>query len=142
MRYNFLTDSYEEEYSAFVTDFSKYEVVDVEKKEVNSKKFTNFVDEEIETEIKTDIETETKTNIVEEKILPTINEEEVKGYILEDFFLEDKEEKTEYIFENEWMKELEKLNDTENLEKISAQLTEIDVKLGRICDYIEKIYNV
>ncbi len=127
MRYNFLTDSYEEEYSAFVTDFSKYEVINEEKKESINKKYTNFDDEEV---------------VKEEEIKPTIKEEDIQGFVLEEFVEENPEENQRYILENEWQKELEEIKNTENFDKISAQLNQIDLKLGRICDYIQSIFNV
>ncbi len=126
MRYNFLTDSYEEEYSAFVTDFSKYEVIDAKEKEIVKNKYTNFEDDE---------------KIKEEEVIkPTIKEEEIKGFVLEEF--NQPEETQEFVSENNWLLELEKINNTENIEKISAQLYQIDKKLGRICDCLEKIFNI
>ncbi len=134
MRYNFLTDSYEEEYSAFVTDFSKYEVIDAKEKEKPIKNYTNFEDDE-------KIVNEEK-NVIEEEIKKAIDEKEVSGFVLEDFQPLEEIKHEEYVQENNWLLELEKLNNSENIEKISAQLQAIEKKLGRICDCLEKIFNV
>ncbi len=138
MKYNFLMDAYEEEYSAFVTDFSKYEVINDLKKEEK-----NLIREIEEEEMKMypsfeDAEFEIKD---EYELIPTKNEEDVQGFVLDDY-KEETQKQEEDIFENNWMLEMQKAINDESLENISAQLTNIDDKLGRICSYLEKIFNL